>query len=106
MAKIRIKKGRKLISVDISDVYYVSVDIDLCTLYLINDDFYCLTRSLKSFIAEYATDFIRISRNTLVNRHKIKEMDLSTKKIKLINDKLLDYSRRNGKSIKDALKQG
>jgi two-component system, LytTR family, response regulator len=97
-------KGRHL-PVNVEDIYYCEARGRTSLIYLVGGDVLCVTKTLKQLQAKLDKDvFLRVHRNTLINRYQIKEiLDYKQPVIILNNGAEVIVSFRKKAELKRAL---
>ena len=99
---IFIKKMRKVVKVDISDIHFIEVESKYSTLFTKEGKF-LLRISLKDLMNKLPSDmFLRVHRNYLVNIKDIIEFDFEEYTVK-IHEKTLPVGRSYRNSISEQL---
>jgi two-component system LytT family response regulator len=91
---IFIKKNKALVKINLKNINSISVEGQYCNLHT-EEDTFLLHTSLTQIIKEFpSTQFIRVSRNLIVNTEKIKIVYPDDNLIILTNNEKVSLSRR------------
>lgn len=91
-----IKCNKKLKAISLKDIAYITCNGYICNIH--NEENKIISRQtklLKNYEAELKQNgFVRINRQTILNKDFIKQIDLKTRELILTNDKKMTISRR------------
>ncbi|GHV62251.1 hypothetical protein FACS1894195_3980 [Bacteroidia bacterium] len=99
--KIYIRNEHEMCIIPPENLIKVTVEDYLCTFFIENEDKFVCTKSLKELEAILPDFFIRISRNCIINKNKVKSMDSKKQTVKMSDNQSLPFSSRNAKRLKD-----
>jgi DNA-binding LytR/AlgR family response regulator len=101
--KLVFKKGVSIQTVNIEELEAVVVDDYICTLFFKNGKKEWCVQSLKEMLLKLPDSFVKISRETIVNLEKIKEINLRKREINMESGQSFRFSVRKMKVLKDLL---
>ena len=93
--EIRMINTEKLLAVKVEDY--------LCTFYIEAEEQFVCTKSLTEIEKILPECFIKISRNTIINKNKCKSLRLKENKMILTSGDCFIYPKQNMKRIKELL---
>ncbi|MGE0077402.1 MAG: LytR/AlgR family response regulator transcription factor [Bacteroidales bacterium] len=95
---IFVKKGKKMVKLEINDINYIEVESKYCTI-LSNNEKYLVRISLIDLLEFLpVTDFQRISRNHVVNLRQVCELDFEDMRV-LVGKTFLPISLKYKKEL-------
>ncbi|GHT71026.1 hypothetical protein FACS189455_1900 [Bacteroidia bacterium] len=103
MEIVCIKNENEIRRIDLNRILAVTVEDYLCSFYIKNEENFTCTKSLKEVILELPDFFVRINRNCIVNKNRVKSVNFNERIITLSNDLTFTISARNLKLLKDNL---
>lgn len=90
-----IKKGQSIFKLALNDIGHVDVDENYSTLYSTSESKYLINLSLSKLKDILPSeDFIQVHRKSLVNIHRIKEVNLSENTLYLDSNQMVTISER------------
>ncbi len=96
---IDIENEDKVYRIKKSEVVKITINLGILNFYLDDGRVLSKTMTLKKGM-EILPDFVKIYRNTAINRYKIREICKTTRIVKLENDETLKVSFRNISKIR------
>lgn len=96
---LTVKNGLKYHFLHTKDVLYIKAAGSYSMIIMLNGDFFKSSKKLK-VIAELLPDFfVRVHRSYLVNIYHVKEISENTGELKLINDVVVQITKKNKKTL-------